>query len=207
MKKLFASLVLSASVLITGSAIAASGFNTTPAKITPEFASVINNTVKDQSQLEEYYENGYKAWKFKYSSDLSQEFNNLGGKTANTNGIQSVTTYWDYNMMVEHHPTKYPYQCVGFAKIASNISDTKFGHPTYWTKGEQVLPDNLPPQGTVIATFFDNGTFEGHVGIFVSGNDDRIYMIDQNYKGSGDIRYHAVSFNSGSASKYYVVEH
>jgi hypothetical protein len=212
MKKLLLSLALSTTVLFTGSALASGIFNTSPAKITPGFASVINNAVKNSSNLEEYYHHGYKAWKFKYSSALNSQLSNLSGKTGNTSGIQSVTTDFDYDLMVQHFSNESPYQCVGFAKIASNIDDEELGHPTNWVKGEQITPSNLPPQGTVIATFFDNDTYQGHVAIFVSGNSNRIYVVDQNSQSDGEMKYHAIPFNNGSrtvhgADNYYVVEH
>jgi hypothetical protein len=205
MKKLLTSLVLSTFVLFTGSVLAVDGFNTTPAKIKPEVASIINSTVSNPDNLEEYYWNGYKAWKFKYTSELNAAFEALGGKTGNTNGVQSVTTYYDYVRYTKYFPNRSPFQCVGFAKFASTISETRLGDAQHWIQGVQVTKDNLPAQGTVIATFDSNGEYEGHIGIFVSGNDDRIYMLDQNSGSAGNLRYHALLF-SGTASNYYVVE-
>lgn len=209
MKKALVSLVLSASILFTGSALAVDLFSTTPAKIKPEVASIINSTVSDPSNLEEYYWEGYKAWKFKHTSELNSEFEALSGKVGSANGIQSVTTDYDYIRMSRIAPNKTPFQCVGFAKFASTISATRTGDARYWTQGERVTKNNLPPQGTVIATFDEDGEYVGHIGIFVSGNDDRIYMLDQNAEGEGTISYHAITFDGSGkndADNYYVVE-
>lgn len=205
-------LIILSTLFLSNSIFAVDGFTTNPAKITPEFASLINNVVKDQNNLEEYYLFGYKAWNFKYNTSLNNDLTALGGKSEQTGIYQSFTTYFDYkNLKAVSDYSKPFYQCVGFVKIASNIHVGHYGLTRYWTKGDKLTSTNLPASGTVIATFFgENGVYGGHTAIFVSGNSQRIYVIDQNADGTGTMKYHALPFDGGdtanSAGNYHIVE-
>jgi hypothetical protein len=103
------------------------------------------------------------------------------------------------------------YSCVGFIKAVSNA-----GWTGVWSPGERITTTNFPVSGTIIATF-TNQTYQNndtsHVAIFVAGNSDRIYVIDQNAEGTaaapeGIIRVRAITFNgrgTQNAGNYYVV--
>lgn len=55
----------------------------------------------------------------------------------------------------------YDGECVSFVKGVTHNNTTTSG----WGKGASVF-DNLAP-GTVVATFFNGGSYEGHVGVFL----------------------------------------
>jgi hypothetical protein len=81
-------------------------------------------------------------------------------------------------------------ECVEFPKqVAGAASPAK----EKWVPGDYISPENPPPEGTWVATFNENGDYDGHVGAFSHfDKDGNLYLYDQfNSKGKVTLQvYH-----------------
>jgi len=213
MRKSLSMIMLIVFVLMSVTSAIGGTFPTAPAKIDDSFRIAINSITADPNNVDEYQLNGYDAYKIYYSSSVNSQLSAFG-KTGNTGGYQALTAYYDYNTLV--NLGQQPFQCVGFVKTTTSLPDTLYGNPSYWTKGAAITTSSLPATGTVIATFSDdngtkfNGVLGDHTAIFVQGDSNHIYLLDQD-GGDGYINIRAITFNSSSgndnAGNYYVVEY
>lgn len=186
------------------------------------FRQAINNLAKDSNNLEETTYKGEKAWRFLYNVNTVNALKDFG-KVGESNGAISLTTFSDFSRITKYNSEndsseedKYPYQCVGFAKAASTLPDYRSGDSSNWKiiNKTRVTKSNLPKPGTVIASFSGiDGKYDGtndHIGIFIRGNSDYIYMLDQNIEIEGEIWLHILPFSGygkNNAGNYYVVEY
>ena len=92
------------------------------------------------------------------------------------------------------------YQCVGLVKAVSHLGLTKT-----WKDGGRITPNNLPRKWSIIATFDKDGKYNnGHTAIVLKATKNYIYVIDQNWHGTGlkpvgDILIHVIKFTGRGA--------
>ncbi len=176
--------------------------NATDASMTTAFNTALNNVVGDSNNLEIDTIQNYPAWRLLYNNSNSGI--STFGTTDNGNyGYISLSADIDL-------AANFGYQCVGFVKAITNLGST-----STWIEGNQVSRFNLPNRGDVIATFDENGDYDfGHVAVVLSASNTHIYVIDQNWEGTGEtpvgrVIIHAISFDgtgNADADNYSIVE-
>lgn len=167
------------------------------------YPSVISST-QDANNIEAATINGKHATKFLYTEHTAAAFDWIGSVLEHDDGYISAAS-----------ETRFGYQCVGFVKgVAPGVNV----HTSNWKPDTAVSADSLPAMGSVIATFNSNNKYFGHVAIYLSGNSEGIYVIDQNWDDTtfgvnwvGKIYTHFIPFdNSNSltnnANNYYTVK-
>lgn len=95
------------------------------------------------------------------------------------------------------------HECVALVKEACKAPQT-----TLWKKGTHVK-GNQVPKGAAIATFNDQGKYEGHAAIYLSQDNFGIKVVDQWQGQPGHTR--VIKFDdsrtpSNNGNKFYVVE-
>ncbi|SAL23601.1 BPSL0067 family protein [Caballeronia telluris] len=99
-------------------------------------------------------------------------------------------------------------QCVSYVKAVCPLLPNK----DRWKKGEAVKNNRDIGEGTVIATFDEDGNYLGHAAIYVSQSPQGITVWDQYIRttppkpiGPRVLRWHNAS-GSNNGNNYYVVE-
>jgi hypothetical protein len=145
-----------------------------------------------------------RAWYFLYNHRTNAILDDFGVVEEGIDSYISLTSQIELN-------AGYGYQCVGFIKIATDLGAT-----STWRKGPSVSSQNPPRPGRVIATFNSAGRYNfGHVGLVLKSTPDYVYVLDQNWDGTGSnpvgrLLIHAIPFTGtglGNAGSYSVVEH
>lgn len=88
----------------------------------------------------------------------------------------------------------YKGECVSLIK--KNI---KMPQTSKWKAGVMVRGGNIK-EGTVIATFFDGKSYQGHAAFYLSQDKDGITVVEQ-YKGLQKIQTRKIRFKGKSNSK------
>ncbi|MDP2090395.1 MAG: BPSL0067 family protein [Candidatus Gracilibacteria bacterium] len=172
------------------------------AKMKSTFNTALNKIFKDKNNLETVIIQNNLARKLLYKNS-NEYIKQFGVTEKNDIGHISLTNKVDYDY-------GYKNQCVGFVKAVTDLGTT-----STWIKGEQVTDTKLPARGDVIATFGANGKYNNkHVAIVLSTSKTHIYVIDQNWEGTGNnsvgrIIVHALKFTGNgvnNVNNYYIVK-
>lgn len=179
------------------------------ARISNEFKNTMNYLDDNPDNVLEATINGATGWKFLYTSETSDVYTGFGqfGQVDDLGSIYiSLAPINEVNAV--------GYQCVGFVKSAS--LDLRNTGTSQWMRGERVTSSVLPTSGTIIATFDSFGNYDhGHVAVYIAKIGNYIYVLDQNWDGTGSnpvgkIYLHAIPFSGNGgvndANSYYRVE-
>lgn len=179
-------------------------FATEKASLDTDFNAALTRLVRHSYNLNQTVIQGRTAYRFWFTTETDDEFDNFGTTDEDQYGFISVAPQAELN-------AGFGYQCVGFVKSATDLGST-----STWVEGDSVTSFNLPERGDVIATFDSNGDYDfGHVAIVLGTNANYVYVIDQNWEGTGAnpvgrVIIHAIPFNGtglGDADSYSIVEH
>jgi hypothetical protein len=108
-------------------------------------------------------------------------------------------TYKDYSKLVgkplvDDGHGNYKGECVSLVKRYAGAPQT-----SKWKPGKTVRGSSITA-GTVIATFFDGKTYNGHAAFYVSQDNDGITVVEQ-YASLSKIQSRKIRFRGKSNSK------